>query len=379
MLRNILHLDMDTFFVSVERLENRALIGKPVIVGGTSDRGVVASCSYEARMFGVHSAMSVRQARQLCPQAIIVRGNYDAYSRYSAMVTEILREGAPVVEKASIDEHYVDLTGMDKYLGCLKWASELRQKVMKETLLPISFGLSANKTVSKVATGQAKPNGQLHILSGTEKSFLAPLSIKKIPMIGDKTYTTLINMGIANVGAIQQMDVELMQRVLGENGATIWRKANGIDDTPVVPCGERKSISKEQTFDKDTADMKALRRIILKMVEGLAYDLRSQHKLTSSITIKIRYSNFDTETRQARIPYTASDKTLSEKALELFHKLCTRRMLIRLIGVKFSDLIHGSYQISLFDDTVRQVTLCNAMDGIRNRFGTNIISKAAIL
>jgi DNA polymerase-4 len=374
--RSILHLDLDTFFVSVERLENRALIGKPVIVGGTSDRGVVASCSYEARQYGVHSAMPARLAKQLCPEAIFVKGDYDAYTRFSGMVTDILKESAPMVEKASIDEHYCDLTGMDKFIGCAKWATELRQRIIRETRLPISFGLSVNKTVSKVATGQAKPNGQLHILSGTEKPFLAPLSIKKIPMIGNKTYMQLRNMGISQVGTIQQMDVELMQRVLGENGVAIWRKANGIDNSPVVPYSERKSLSKEETFDKDTTDMNMLKKIIVRMVDALAYDLRSQQKLTSCITVKIRYSNFDTETKQARVAYTASDRALTEKALELFHKLYSRRMLIRLIGIKFSNLVHGSYQIDLFSDTIAQVNLSNALDGIRNRFGVKAVGKA---
>ncbi len=376
--RSILHLDLDTFFVSVERLENRALIGKPVIVGGTSDRGVVASCSYEARQYGVHSAMPARLAKQLCPEAIFVKGDYDAYTRFSEMVTDILKESAPMVEKASIDEHYCDLTGMDKFIGCTKWATELRQRIIRETRLPISFGLSVNKTVSKVATGQAKPNGQLHIISGTEKPFLAPLSIKKIPMIGNKTYMQLRNMGISQVGTIQQMDVELMQRVLGENGVTIWRKANGIDNSPVVPYSERKSLSKEETFDKDTTDMNMLKKIIVRMVDTLAYDLRSQQKLTSCITVKIRYSNFDTETKQARVPYTSSDRALTEKALELFHKLYSRRMLIRLIGIKFSNLVHGSYQIDLFNDTMAQVNLNNALDGIRNRFGVKAVGKAIL-
>lgn len=379
MERNILHLDLDTFFVSVERLHNSSLAGKPIIVGGTSDRGVVASCSYETRLFGVYSGMSVKLAKQLCPQAIIVRGDYDSYSKFSGMVTDILKEGLPVVEKASIDEHYCDLTGMDRYLGCMKWSAEVRQKIIRETGLPISFGLSANKTVSKVATGQAKPNGQLQVAAGTEKPFLAPLSIKKIPMIGDKTQLLLGKMGISRVGAIQQMDVELMQRVLGENGITIWRKANGIDDSPVVPYSERKSISKEETFDKDTTDMALLKRVIVRMVDTLAYDLRSQKKLTACITVKIRYSNFDTESKQARIAYTASDRTLTEKALELFHKVYSRRMLIRLVGVKFSDLVHGGYQLDLFNDTLAQVSLCQAMDGIRNRFGINAISKAVMI
>lgn len=182
MERNIVHCDLDTFFVSVERLLNVGLVDKPVLIGGTSDRGVVASCSYEARKYGVHSAMPMRLALRMCPEAIIVRGDHDLYSHYSSMVTEIIEEVTPVVEKASIDEHYLDVTGIDRFFGCWQWTQELRQRIIKETGLPISFGLSVNKTVSKIATGQAKPSGELFVNSGTEKGFLAPLSIRMIPI-----------------------------------------------------------------------------------------------------------------------------------------------------------------------------------------------------
>jgi len=376
MLRHVAHLDLDTFFVSVERLKNSTLSGKPVLIGGTSDRGVVASCSYEARQFGVHSAMPMKLARQLCPQAIIVRGDFDRYSHYSNTVTEIIAEKAPLYEKASIDEHYLDLTGMDKYFGCWQWTQELRQRVMKETGLPISFGLSVNKTVSKIATGQAKPNGELHVGDGTEKLFLAPLSIRKIPMIGDKTYYQLRNMGIDKISVIQQMEVELMNRVLGENGVTIWNKANGIDDTPVVAYSERKSIGHESTFDKDTSNMLFIRKTLVGMIDDLGFELRKTEKLASCITVKIRYSNFDTESKQAKIPYTASDRVLNEKALALFEKLYTRRMMIRLIGVKLSGLVSGGYQINLFDDVARDVNLGRAMDAIKLRFGNDAVKKA---
>ncbi len=374
--RHILHLDMDTFFVSVERLQNTALIGKPVIVGGTSDRGVVASCSYEARQFGVHSAMSSRLAKQLCPDAIFVKGDYDAYSRFSNIVTQMLEDSAPVVEKASIDEHYCDLTGMDRHFGCLKWAGELRQRIMKETHLPISFGLSVNKTVSKVATGQAKPNGQLQISAGGERGFLAPLSIRKIPMIGNKTYIKLKNMGVSYVGTIQQMDIEVMHRVLGENGVTIWNKSNGLDDSPVVPYREQKSMSKEETFDKDTTNMEQLKKVIVTMVDMLAFDLRKEHMLTSCISVKVKYSDHNTEQVQQKITYTASTQKLTEKAMELFNKVYSRRVLLRLVGVKFTGLIHGTEQIDLFNDVTTQINLNKALDSIRMRFGVDKVMNA---
>lgn len=379
MERHIVHCDLDTFFVSVERLLNNELVGKPILVGGFSDRAVVASCSYEARQFGVHSAMPMRLARQLCPQAIVVRGDHDQYSKFSRMVTEIIEAYTPLVEKASIDEHYLDLTGMDKYFGCWKWAQELRQRIIKETHLPISFGLSANKTVSKIATGEAKPCNERKVDQGTEKHFLAPLSIRKIPMVGDKTYMKLRNMGISRIQTLQEMEADTLQRVLGENGVSIWRKANGIDNAPVLPFHEQKSMSKENTFEKDTIDMEDLNRTIAQMIDELAFDLRKERKLTGCLTLKIRYSNFETVTRQQKISFTCSEKVLLEQAKSLFTKLYSRRMLIRLIGIKFSELVTGAYQVDLFNDVAEDLSLMQAMDQIRLRFGKDMIKKGILL
>ncbi|MEZ0454756.1 DNA polymerase IV [Sphingobacterium thalpophilum] len=376
MERNIVHCDLDTFFVSVERLQNSQLVGKPVLIGGSSDRGVVASCSYEARRYGVHSAMPMRLALRMCPEAIVVRGDHDLYSQYSNIVTEIIEEKTPIVEKASIDEHYLDITGMDKFFGCWKWTQELRRRIMRETGLPISFGLSVNKTVSKIATGTAKPCGEKQVAEGTEKGFLAPLSIRKIPMVGEKSYTLLRNMGISRIKTLQDMQVFTMQKVLGENGVSIWRKANGLDDSPVLPFREQKSISKETTFQQDTIDVDMLRRTFIGMVDTLAFELRKDQKLTSCVTVKIRYSNFDTHTQQLKLGYTNSDKKLTEVVLSLFKKLYSRRMLIRLVGVKFSGLIHGAYQTDLFDDSAEEVNLMQAMDWIRKRYGTEYLMKA---
>ncbi|WP_312482594.1 DNA polymerase Y family protein, partial [Sphingobacterium multivorum] len=286
MERSIVHCDLDTFFVSVERLQNSKLIGVPVLIGGSSDRGVVASCSYEAREFGVHSAMPMRLALRMCPEAVVVRGDHDRYSHYSGIVTQIIEEETPIVEKASIDEHYLDVSGMDRFFGCWKWTQELRQRIIRETGLPISFGLSVNKTVSKIATGTAKPCGEKQVQNGAEKGFLAPLSIRKIPMVGEKSFTLLRNMGISKIGTLQQMEVFTMQKVLGENGINIWRKANGLDDSLVVPFREQKSMSKENTFQQDTIDMDVLRRTLISMVDMLAFDLRKEQKLTSCVTLK---------------------------------------------------------------------------------------------
>lgn len=377
--RHIVHLDLDTFFVSVERLRNSKLNGRPVIVGGYSDRAVVASCSYETRLYGVHSAMPMKLALRLCPDAIVIRGDMDEYSRYSETITEIITEKAPVVEKASIDEHYLDISGMDKFFGCWKWTSELRQRVIRETGLPISFGLSLNKVVSKIATGQAKPNGSRQVETGTEKGFLAPLSIKKIPGIGDKTFHFLSRRGVQKIATLQQMPVSFMQQALGANGLLIWEKANGIDNTPVIPYVKQKSMSKETTFEQDTTDMERLRKTLIKMVTGLAFELRQNRRLTACITVKIRYANFDTHTGQSRIPYSCTDDILLNKTLELFYKLYNRRMLIRLIGVKFSRFATGSYQIDLFNDTAESISLYETLDGIRKRFGSYAVIKAVTL
>lgn len=378
-VRQIIHGDLDCFFVSVERLQNSALEGKPVIVGGSGDRAVVASCSYEARKFGVHSAMPMRLARQLCPEAIVVRGDFDQYSKYSNIVTDILAEYVPLFEKASIDEHYLDITGMDKFFGCWKWAQELRQKVIKETGLPISFGLSINKTVSKIATGEAKPSGEKLVPYGSEKEFLAPLSVRRLPSVGEQSYRLLRNMGVATIGTLQQMDALALRRVLGALGVSIWNKANGIDLSPVVSFREQKSMSKETTFETDTTDLDKLRMVLISMVEDLAFDLRKMHKLTGCITVKIRYANFDTHSKQVSIPYTSSDNKILQVVTELFKKLYNRRMLIRLVGIKFSHLILGGLQTDLFNNTEEELKLIQAIDKMKMRFGDKVITKGVCL
>ncbi|NNC70701.1 MAG: DNA polymerase IV [Flavobacteriaceae bacterium] len=375
--RAIVHMDLDTFFVSCERLLDSRLIGKPVLIGGTSDRGVVASCSYEARTFGIHSAMPMRMAKQLCPEAIILRGNSGVYTKFSKEVTEVIKESVPLYEKTSVDEFYIDLTGMDKFFGCHKLATELRQRIIKETGLPISFGLSINKTVSKVATGEAKPNNQIQIQSGTEKPFLAPLSVRKIPMVGEVTYKSLCDLGIRRIQTVQKMPLKLMHRVLGKNGISIWKKANGIDNSPVVQYHERKSISTERTFDKDTTDMHKLRSIIIAMAENLAYQLRRGHKLTACITFKIRYSDFQTYTQQKRIAYSALDTSIIPVVLDLFNRLYNRRLLVRLVGVKFSHLVEGGHQIDFFQDDEKLINLSQAIDKMRERYGDRAVISAS--
>jgi DNA polymerase IV len=266
---------------------------------------------------------------------------------------------------------------MDRFYGCYLWSHELRQKIMKETGLPISAGLSINKTVSKIATGEAKPNGEKEVQQGIVLPFLDPLSIRKIPMIGQKTYQVLRSMGIATIFTLRNIPVEMITNLMGKNGIDIWKKANGIDSSPVVSYSEQKSISTEHTFDKDTTDIHRLNQLIVSMVEKIAFELRKQEKLTSCVTVKIRYSNFDTHTLQKRIPYTSFDHVLANVAKELFARVYQRRMLIRLIGVRFSHLVRGVQQLDMFDDTPEKVSLYLAMDSLRKRFGKDAVRRAS--
>lgn len=375
--RSILHLDLDTFFVSVERLKNSRLVGKPVIIGGMSDRGVVSSCSYEARKYGVNSGMPMKMAKNMCPEAITIRGDMEAYTGYSDIITDIIAERSPLYEKSSIDEHYIDISGMDRFYGCMKWSHELRRYIIKETGLPVSAGLSINKTVSKIATGEAKPNGEIRVNQRQVLCFLDPLSINKIPMIGTKTYHILRSMGISTIYTLRSIPAELLERLMGKNGIEIWKRANGIDTTPVIGYSQQKSISTEHTLEKDTTDTEMLKQLLISMVEKNAYELREQEKLTSCVTVKIRYSNFDTHTIQKRIPYTAFDHVLIEVSKELFNRLYQRRMRIRLISVRFSYLVRGVQQLDIFDDTPEKVSLYMAIDNMRRRFGQNAVLRAA--
>jgi DNA polymerase-4 len=376
MIRAIVHMDLDTFFVSCERLGNSQLEGIPLIIGG-GDRGVVASCSYEARHFGVRSAMPINMAMRLCPQAKIVKGDMELYSKLSHDVTQVIQEKAPIMEKASIDEFYLDITGMDRFHGSYKWTNELAQSVIKETGLPISFALSVNKTVSKIATGEGKPRGNLEIQENNVQAFLNPLSIQKIPMVGNVTFQLLSRIGIRTIQTLSEMPAEVLQRMIGKNGLEIWKKANGIDNSPVEPYTERKSISTEHTFSQDTIDIAKLKSVLMGMVEKLAFQLRSEQWLTSTIVVKIRYANFDTETKQCKIAYTSADHILTRNVTDLFDKLYQRRMRLRLIGIRFSGLVRGTYQINLFEDTQEMLSLYAAMDKMKSRYGFDAVMRCA--
>ncbi len=377
--RAILHLDLDAFFASVECLQNSTLRGRPLIVGGGHQRGVVMSCSYEARRFGVRSAMPMRVAKRLCPDAVVLRGDMEAYSRYSRLVTEVIADQSPGFEKASIDEFYIDLSGMDRYVGCWHWSQELRQRVMRESGLPISAALSVNKLVSKVGTGEAKPNGVRLIEMGAERGFLAPLQVGKLPSVGQVTEQRLHHMGVQHVHTLAAIPPALLQREFGKRGPELWRKANAIDDSPVVPYREQKAISTEHTLEVDTTDVRQLRELLTGMTLKLSYELRQQQWLTGCVTVKVRYADFSTYTKQRHIPYTATDRQLLEHASGLLEQLYQRRQLVRLVGLRYSHLVNGRQQMSLFEDSSREANLLAAMDRIRTRFGPDALTLASTL
>lgn len=378
-IRSIVHFDLDAFFVHVEYLRNARLRGRPIAVGGHSDRGVIASCSYEARKFGVHSAMPTRLAKRLCPELLIIRGDMENYSRFSNLVTEIIRSEVPVFEKSSIDEFYIDMTGMDKFFGIARYIQHLRKKIIQESGLSISHGLATNKLISKVATNECKPNGQSEVKPGNEKTFLAPLPIEKMPMVGTQTATLLRRMGVETISILSQIPVEMMINLLGKNGIELWRKANGIDETPIVPYHEQKSIGTENTFETDTIDIQFLHKELVRMTEKIAFELRCNNKLTGCVTVKIRYSDFQTLTMQSTIPYTSNDHVLLQKVREIFGKLYERRQLVRLIGVRFTNLVEGSYQINIFEDSQEIIGLYKAIDSVKKQFGEKLLFRAACI
>jgi DNA polymerase IV len=375
--RIIAHFDLDAFFVSVECLKDPLLKGKALIVGGHSDRGVVAACSYEARKFGIHSAMPIKKAKQLCPHAVIVGGSRGDYGRFSRMVTDIIAAKAPLFEKASIDEFYLDLTGMDKYHDPLEWTKALRQEIIDKTQLPISFGLASSKMVAKIATNEAKPNGYLFIPFGREKDFLAPLKVNAIPGVGDATYSTLQQMGIATIGDLTNYSEQELEQRLGKHGGELWHKAHGRHNSAVTPYYEAKSVSCENTFHEDTADIPFLMGELVKQVEKISHELRDDGKLAGCLTVKIRYKDFETTTRQMTITPTDYDHELIPQAKELFHKLYRKGQYVRLLGVRLSHFTTAQYQGSLFDDKTTLNKLYKAIDTVKGKFGKYSVKRGS--
>jgi DNA polymerase-4 len=374
--RYIAHFDLDSFFVSVEMLQDPSLLGKAVVVGGSRDRGVVTTCSYEARKFGVRSAMPMRRAMELCPHAIIVKSSYGQYAKYSAWVTNIIAANAPLYEKASIDEFYIDLTGMDTFFNPLEWTIRLRQTIMDETGLPISFGLATNKLVAKIATDEAKPNGYLFVTPGKEKEFLAPLPVEKLGGVGKKSHQTLLGLGIYTIGDILKYDAGLLEKALGKWGTQLVRQANGLSDSVVSLHRESKSISAENTFEENTADINILLAQLVGQAERVSYELRQEKKYATCVAIKFRNANFETSTRQITIPATIADSDIIKAATDLFTKLYVPGTLVRLLGVRLSGLTDTGAQTNLFDNKTEQHALYEAIDAVKNKFGKSVLRKA---
>ena len=377
--RHIAHFDLDSFYVSVERLQNPDLVGVPLIVGGYGDRGVVSSCSYEARRSGVRSAMPIVRAKQLCPQAFITPPNMKLYAEYSGLVTHIIENNVPVFEKASIDEFYVDLSGMDRFFDPYQHATEIRQLIIRETGLPISFGFASNKTIAKIATGKAKPNGQLRVPAGTEKEFLAPLSVAEIPMAGEKTQQILMQMGIHKISQLQQTPVGQLEHILGKMGRVLWEKSQGIDHSPVEPYLDRKSISTETTFDKDTSDRNYLSTVLLAMCTELGHKIRRAERYAGVVALKIRYNNFETHSKQLSLPNTQTDSDILKSVKNLFEQLYTTNAPIRLIGIRLGNLSEQKGQSDLFNNDDQNDKLYKALDNIKEKFGSSSIKPAAML
>ncbi len=375
--RHIAHLDMDDFYVSVERLRNAKLAGRPVLIGGNGDRGIVAACSSEAAKFGIYPSLPMRTALRLCKYATVVKADYEEYSKQSKLITEVIRDSVPLVEKSAMDQFYIDLTGMDKFFGCVKFTGELKKKVLRESGLASTYGLASNKMVSKVAAGQVSPNGQLEIPFGNEKGFLAPLSVVKIPGVGKETAFKLIKMGVETIKVLSEIPPEMLCDVVGASGNELWRRANGIDETPVVPFSEQKALSKEHTFQQDTIDMNLLTAQLVRMTEQLGFALRKENRLTGCIIVKIRYTDGDTHTAQRSILYNNTDHILLSAVRELFTKLFTRRLLIRLIGIRFQNLIPGVKQIDMFEDSAETIKLYQSIDHIKKRFGEGKLGRGA--
>jgi len=374
----IAHFDLDSFFVSVELLLQPELKGKPVIVGGSANRGVVSTCSYEARKFGVHSAMPMATAMKLCPQAIVLKGTYQQYSYYSKMVTDIIASKVPLFQKASIDEFYCDLTGMDRFFNVSQYTQQLRTFIIKETGLPISCGLSSAKFISKMATNEAKPNGFLEIPHGKEKEFLWPMGIEKINGVGKQTEQRLRNIGLHTIKDIAQTPVAILEKKLGKWGQELWQKAQGLGSAELTTEWNQKSMSHETTFHENQTNIAFIHSQLVRLTEKNAYDLRQDEKLTGCLTVKIRYDDFETTNKQESIPYTSLDDELIEKAKDIFNKFYQRGRAIRLIGIRFSQLVDTGMQMNLFNDQHNKLNLYKAVDDIKNRFGDKLVSKAVV-
>ncbi len=375
--RTIFHIDLDAFFVTVEQVLNPALLGKPVIVGGRPQgRGVVASASYEARKFGIHAAMPLARAKRLCPQAIFVVGSYHRYAEFSQKFMQILGDFSPSLEPGGIDEAYLDVTGCPNYGSWRALAMKIKERIRKETGLVASVGIAPCKIVAKVASDAGKPDSLVEILPGQERSYLAAMAVQKLPGVGDKTGTVLRSMGIDTIGQLADMPDGLFRMRFGDGMAWLQRHARGIDDSPVEERGEAKSISRETTFEKDTVDSAMLRATLRYFAEKLGAELRDLNKMARTVTLKLRYADFETVNRgsTSREANNLDDAIFRVAARLLEATLGKKYKPVRLIGLEVSNFTGGETQLSLFNaETKRLEKLDRAIDRVRDKYGFDAI------
>ena len=383
MIRGIFHIDLDAFFVSVEQALAPELKGKPVIVGGQPDRrGVVASASYEARVFGVRSAMPLYKAYQLCPQAIFLQGNFSRYREVSDRFMAILADFSPCLEPGGLEEAYLDITGCDIYGSPQQIALALKERVKKELDLTASVGIANCKVVAKIASDLGKPDGLVEVAVGKEREFLAPLPIGKLPGVGPRTEQTLKEVGIATIGQLAALSPESAKRLLGSSGMALYRHANGRDNRKVEPLGEAKSISRETTFAQDTLDRRVLQAILRYLCERVGSELRQQSKQAKSVALKLRYADFNTINRShSSAEAIDSDDVIFTTATRLLDRvLAGKQKPVRLLGVEVSNLVSDARQLHLFDySTQRQERLDKAIDHIRKKYGFDSIQTGRTL
>jgi len=383
MARAILHLDLDAFFVAVERLDNPALNGQPVIVGGRPEaRGVVSSASYESRAFGVHSAMPTAQALRLCPEVILVSGHRGRYVELSRRVMAILGDYTPLLEPISIDEAFLDVSGTEAHYGPPgTLAAAIQDRIDRELRLSASLGAASNKLVAKIASDHRKPHGITVVPSGEEAAFLAPLAIRRLWGVGEVTGRELTRLGIRSIGDLAQIPLDELKARFGAHGAGLWRAAHGLDESPVTPEHEAKSLSREETYNEDISNPSILRRELLRLSDAVASRLRRHNFQARTITLKLRYQDFTTLTRQATLREpTDAGPTIYAQALALFEAAWDRRLPVRLLGVSAAGLSQPARQLRLFEqEGQRQAQLDAALDRIRARYGEDAIQRASLL
>lgn len=384
MVRQIMHIDLDAFFVSVEQVLNPSLKGKPVIVGGRPDRrGVVATASYEARAFGIHSAMPLITASRLCPQAIFIEGSYPRYREASQKFMAILADFSPYLEPLGLDEAYLDATGFESIHGSIRqMAASIKGRVKGELGICASIGIATSKVVAKIASDLSKPDGLLEVPAGDERPFLSRLPVDKLPGIGEKSERLLKGLGVTTIGGLAALSPQLLKARFGTYGEVIRNHASGIDDRSVEPPGEAKSISRETTFGQDTRDSALLAATLRYLGERVGSELRKQGKQARCVAIKLRYADFTTLTRQQTLRQpTDTDQAIFDTGYGLLKReLALGRQPVRLIGIGITNLVDAGRQLDMLDSSARRLEKLNtAIDRIRDRYGFTAIQTGRTL